>query len=247
MKEIEPLDPKRQFELEFHDIFNDPLVPVEWSDEKKDRVNQLISDSRIKSTRFASIPMICRGSSCVASKTCPLYKESLHPLGEICPIEAKIVAKMVYDIADELDVDPNSTIEMGMVRDLVDQEIQQLRKQNLLSQEDVIQENVVGVDENGEPIMKKELHLAVDWEDKIHKRKSALLKQLLATRESRANAGAKMLDQASNMAVMLDNYVKLQHREQNLINQLGMAPKDDYIEAQEALSRNPEVEQNGDS
>lgn len=235
MKEIKPVDPREEFEKDFENIFNDSLIPVEWEVEKRDRANQIIDDARVSTSRFASIPMECRGSACLAHKRCPLYQENLHPYGEICPIEAKLVARLVYDMMDELEVDPASTIEVGMIRDLVDQEIQQLRKQNLLSREDIIQENVIGVDDNGEPIMKKELHLAIDWEDKIHKRKAALLKQLLATRESRVNAGAKVLDQATNMSVMLSNYAKLQKNDQKVLNQLGLGPKDDYIEAQEAL------------
>ena len=235
MKEIEPVDSKAQFYNDFKELFEDDILPAEWSDSKKERVHELTSNSRLNSARVTSIPMVCRGSECPNSEVCPLYQEDIHPLGQICPIEAKMVGKLMLGLMEELNVDPTSIIEVGMVRDLVDQEIQQLRKQNLLSQNDVIQENVIGISDDGEPILKKELHLAVDWEDKIHKRKAALLKQLLATRESRVAAGAKVLDQAANMAAALTAFAdKGREKEKQLLADLGMEDRDEYIEAEEA-------------
>jgi hypothetical protein len=241
MKEIEPVDARTEFYNQFKELFEDDILPAEWDDSRKERAHELTTDSRLNTARVATIPMVCRGSQCPSHRVCPLYLEDLHPLGMACPIEVKIVAKLMLGLMEELNVDPSSIIEVGMVRDLVDQEIQQLRKQNLLAQEDVIQENVIGVSDTGEPIMKKELHLAVSWEDKIHKRKSALLKQLLATRESRVAAGAKVLDQATNMAAALTAYAESQRsKEKKMLADLGIANKDNYIEIEDE-------EGNGDS
>lgn len=248
MKEIEPQNSKERFEAEFEELFNDPLVPVEWDYDRKEKVKEITGDSRIIHSRVASIPMSCRGSQCPMAKTCPLYKEDLHPFGERCPIEAKLVAQLMYGIMKELEVDPESIIEVGMVRDIVDQEIQQIRKQSILSNEDIITENVIGIDDSGDPIMKKELNLAVDWEDKIHKRKAALLKQLVATRESRINAGARVIDQAANMANIMNSFAKLQKKDLELAENMGLIPKDDYIEAQIALqekSDDEDIDSNG--
>ncbi len=233
MKEIEVHDKKAEFVNSFRDLFENDLVPVEWSQEKKDRVNELTTDARLNTARVATIPMLCRGNQCLSHRVCPLYAEGLHPLQKSCPIEAKIVVKLMIDLIEELEIDPESTIEVGLVRDLVDQEIQQLRKQAMLATQDVIQENVVGLDESGEPILKKELNLGVDWEDKIHKRKANLLKMLLATRESRVKAGAMVMDQAANMAAALGKFQQLQaDKDQKLRQELGLADKDDYIESQ---------------
>lgn len=234
MKELEPIDSKTEFYNQFKELFDDDILPIEWDASKKKRAHELTTDSRLNTARVASIPMICRGRGCPSCHVCPLYAEDLHPLGMSCPIEVKIVAKMMLGLMEELNVDPSSIIEIGMVRDLVDQEIQQMRKQNLLAQEDVIQENVIGISESGEPIMKKELHLAVNWEDKIHKRKAALLKQLLATRESRVAAGAKVLDQAANMAKALTAYAESEKtREKKMLSDMGIIAKDDYIEVED--------------
>lgn len=245
MKEIEPIDQRSEFLNSFRDLYENELVPIDWSDEKKARVQELVSDNRLNTARVATIPMICRGSSCPSSKVCPLYQESLHPIGSPCPIELKIVAKMMLGLIEELEIDPQSINEVGMVRDLVDQEIQQLRKQNLLAQDDIIQENVIGIDESGEPILKKELHLAVEWEDRIHKRKASLLKQLLATRESRVKAGATVLDQAANMAKILSSFQDIQAAKDRLLrSELGLDDDhDDYIESQIAEQKKIDDEQ----
>lgn len=245
MKEVERLDPESKFKLAFEDIFNDPLVPVEWDQEKKDKVAKLTGDARLTNSRVASIPMICRGSSCPISHRCPLYKEDLHPLNMSCPIESKMVAELMIGIMTELDVDPESIIEVGMVRDFVDQEIQQVRKQEMLAKEDIIQETVVGVDDSGDVVTQPMLHLAVSWEDKIHKRKASLLKQLVATREARVNAGARVLDQATNMANIMNNFAKLQKEEARLLDDVGIGSKDDYIESQIALSNGEAEEDEG--
>lgn len=247
MKEIEPFDSNSQFMEDFKELFSSSLVPIDWDDDKKARVEELTTPSRLNTARVASIPMLCRGSSCPSRHSCPLYKENVHPFGMSCPIESKLIMMMMMQIMEELEVNPSSTIEVGMVRDLVDQEIQQIRKQNLLAQEDIIQENVVGVDESGELIMKKELHLGVRWEDTIHKRKAAILKQLVASREAQINAGAKMMDKTANTAKALSNLLEIQaKRDEELLDKVGMK-KDDYIEAQLARQKEIEEQSNGNS
>lgn len=237
MKEIEKVNKSKLESLkqELSSALEDSVVPIDWDDDTREEVMGIMRNTSITKARTASIPLICRGSACPASHSCPLYQRGIHPLSKTCPIEAKLVYELMITIAEELDVDPESTLEMGMVRDVVDQEIQQLRKQNLLSVEDIIQENVVGVDESGDPIMKIDLHLAVTWEDKIHKRKAALLKQLVATRESRIKAGAQIASDAVTMSKVLEEYQRYSQNSTHLarVSQLTEAEKevDDYIEA----------------
>jgi len=234
MKEVEPFDAKAQFRQDFEQLFSDDLIPIEWDETKRARAISLTSKTRINSFRVANIPMLCKGSKCYMADSCPLLAENVHPEGKSCPIEARIVGQLMLDLIDEMDIDPTSINEVGMVRDLVDQEIQQIRKQSMLSREDIIQENVVGISESGEPIIKKELHLAVSWEDKIHKRKAALLKSLLQTRESRFKAGAQTLDDAVTMSRALAEYQKINlKKELEIKKKLGYEDdKDDYISQQ---------------
>jgi antitoxin component HigA of HigAB toxin-antitoxin module len=125
-------------------------------------------------------------------------------------------------------------VEVSMIRDLVDQEVQYLRKTKLLAKEHFVQENVIGIDENGTPILKKELHLAVELEDKLHKRRRDLRNQLLATREAKAKVGQMQVDSAQTISEILHKVQSIQIEKEKLLRQkLGTYELDEYIESQE--------------
>ena len=117
-----------------------------------------------------------------------------------------------------------------MVRDLVDQEVQYLRKTKLLAKEHFVQENIIGVDSDGNPVMKKELHLAVELEDKLHKRRKDLRNQLLATREAKAKVGQVQLDTAQAISDIIGRVQSIESQREKLLKQkLGTSEVDDYI------------------
>ena len=96
-----------------------------------------------------------------------------------------------------------------------------------------IQENVIGIDSNtGEPIMKKELHLAVELEDKLHKRRKDLRNQLLATREAKAKIGQTQLDTAQAISDIMYKVKDIEKEREKLIRKkTGQFEIDEYIEA----------------
>jgi hypothetical protein len=144
-----------------------------------------------------------------------------------------MVSQFTYEYMNQLDVSPDNLVEVSMVRDLVDQEVQYMRKTKLLAKEHFVQENIIGVDQDGSPILKKELHLAVELEDRLHKRRKDLRNQLLATREARAKAGQTQLDTAQAISDIIDKVQSLETEREKLIKKkLGTFEKDDYIEAQ---------------
>jgi hypothetical protein len=144
---------------------------------------------------------------------------------------------------DQLEVHYDNLVEVSMIRDLVDQEVQYLRKTKLLAKEHFIQENIIGIDESGEPILRKELHLAVELEDKLHKRRKDLRNQLLATREAKAKAGQMQIDSAQAISDILYKVQAIEIQKEKLLKQkLGTYELDEYIEAQ-AIVEIPE-EQN---
>ena len=131
----------------------------------------------------------------------------------------------------QLDVHPDNLVEVSMIRDLVDQEVQYIRKTKLLAKEHFIQENIVGIDNNGQPILKKELHLAVELEDRLHKRRKDLRNQLLATREAKAKVGQTQLDSAQAISDIIYKVQEIEIQREKLLKQkLGTYEKDDYIE-----------------
>jgi hypothetical protein len=211
----------------------DLFFPEQWTDEQKDKALDIIRPQKTRTTMFASIPMRCDGPKCIFANTCPLLKENLAPVGDPCPIEMSMVSQFTYEYMNQLDVSPDNLVEVSMVRDLVDQEVQYMRKTKLLAKEHFVQENIIGVDQDGSPILKKELHLAVELEDRLHKRRKDLRNQLLATREARAKAGQTQLDTAQAISDIIDKVQSLETEREKLIKKkLGTFEKDDYIEAQ---------------
>jgi hypothetical protein len=142
-----------------------------------------------------------------------------------------MVSQFTSEYMHQLDVSPDNLVEVSMVRDLVDQEVQYLRKTKLLAKEHFIQENIVGIDPNsGEPILKKELHLAVELEDRLHKRRKDLRNQLLATREARAKVGQVQLDTAQAISEIIQKVKNVETERNKILRQkLGTYEIDDYI------------------
>lgn len=232
MGEIEKKENKKDFMKQFESLRPDLFFPETWTNEDKEKAIDLVRPQKTRNSMFSSIPMNCEADRCIFADTCPLLKESLAPRGKPCPIEMSMVSQFTAEYLDQLDVNPNNLVEVSMVRDLVDQEIQYMRKTKLLAKEHFIQENVIGVDQDGQPILKKELHLAVELEDKLHKRRKDLRNQLLATREAKAKVGQVQLDTAQAISEIIDKVQSIENQREKLLKQkLGTYEIDDYIEA----------------
>jgi len=229
MSNIEKAD-KSDFMKQFESLRPDLFFPETWSDDDRKRAVELVRPQKTRTSMFSSIPMNCEATKCTFADTCPLLKENLAPKGNPCPIEMSIVAQFTAEYMEQLDVQSDNLVEVSMIRDLVDQEVQYIRKTKLLAKEHFIQENIIGIDNQGQPIIKKELHLAVELEDRLHKRRKDLRNQLLATREAKAKIGQTQLDTAQAISDIIH---KVQHieieREKLIKKKLGTYDKDDYI------------------
>jgi hypothetical protein len=225
---------KSDFMKQFESLRPDLFFPESWSDDEKKRAVELVRPQKTRTSMFSSIPMNCEATKCTFADTCPLLKENLAPKGNPCPIEMSIVAQFTAEYMEQLDVQSDNLVEVSMIRDLVDQEVQYIRKTKLLAKEHFIQENIIGIDHQGQPIIKKELHLAVELEDRLHKRRKDLRNQLLATREAKAKIGQTQLDTAQAISDIIH---KVQHieieREKLIKKKLGTYDKDDYIIVEE--------------
>lgn len=235
--EIEPTEKlesaKQEFMAQVEELRPDLFYPEHWGEAEKGVLAEQLRPSRVKTGMLSSIPMVCRGTKCPVHQLCPLYEQNIAPIGKLCPIEMAMVQQFFQAYVEELNVDTSRLVEVSMIRTLVDQEIQYLRKTKLLALEDFIQENVVGVDQDGAPITRKELHMAVDLEDRIHRRMDKIRTQLLATRESRAKIGQGQADTAQAIADLLDKAAELDRvREKALKKKLGKEYVDDYIDAE---------------
>jgi hypothetical protein len=234
MSNIEKANNKNGFMKEFESLRPDLFFPDHWNEEQVNKAIELVRPQKTRTAMFSSIPMNCEAEKCVYASTCPLLKENVAPKNNPCPIEMSMVSQFTTEYLDQLDVNPNNLVEVSMVRDLVDQEVQYMRKTKLLAKEHFIQENVIGIDQDGQPILKKELHLAVELEDKLHNRRKDLRNQLLATREAKAKVGQVQLDTAQAISDIINKVQSIENQREKILKQkLGTYEIDDYIESQE--------------
>lgn len=222
---------KESFLKEFETVRPDLFFPESWTSEERQQAADLVRPQKTRTLMFSSIPMNCEGARCIFASTCPLLKENLAPVSNPCPIEMSIVSQFMIEYMEQLEVHPDNLVEISMVRDLVDQEVQYIRKTKLLAKESFVQENIVGVDDNGKPIIKKELHLAVELEDRLHKRRKDLRNQLMATREAKAKLGQTQLDTAQAISDIISKVHDIEIKKEKLLKQkLGLLERDEYIE-----------------
>ena len=74
--------------------------------------------------------------------------------------------------------------------------------------------------------------MAVELEDRLHKRRKDLRNQLLATREAKAKAGQMQVDSAQAISDILYKVQAVQIQKEKMLRQkLGTYELDDYIEA----------------
>ena len=237
---IERFSNKNSFMDKFESLRPDLFFPEEWTDEDKEKAVELVKPQKTRTSMFSSIPMRCEASKCIFASTCPLMEQNLAPKGKPCPIEMSMVSQFTAEYIEQLDVSPDNLVEVSMVRDLVDQEVQYLRKTKLLAKEHFIQENIIGTDNDGNPIFKKELHMAVELEDRLHKRRKDLRNQLLATREARAKTGQMQLDTAQAISDIIHKVQSIEIENKKLIRKkLGSYDIDDYIVDSEKELDNP--------
>lgn len=231
MSDIEKYDHKEEWIKEFTNQRPDLFFPESWNDvDKADAVSE-IRPKKVKSMMYSSIPMTCKGDKCQVASTCPLLKKNLAPVGDPCPIEMAMVIEFMRDYTELWGVDENNLAEVGMVRDLVNQEIQHIRQTKVLADENFIQDTVVGINERtGDPIIRKELHVAIDYEDKILRRKNDIHKKFMATREMRSKLGVGQLDTAQALSEIMNSVRDVrQKRDQAVREQLSAIDADQYI------------------
>jgi hypothetical protein len=243
MGEIEKAD-KENFLKDFESLRPDFFLADLYSDSKQMALAaEAIRPAKTKTSLFSSIPMRCTSDKCPFADTCPLEQQNVAPKGKPCPIEMALVSQFMESIMNELRVNPENLIEVSMVRDLVDQEVQQLRATKILAKESFIQENIIGIDDQGRPIIKKEMHLAVELSDKLLKRKKEIRNQMMATREQRSKAGQMQLDSAQLISGWMDTIRDVEEqKEKALRKRLGIDDIDEYVENDKALKKSPNVE-----
>lgn len=165
---------------------------------------------KTKHGMYASIPMICKAEDCQYAEVCPLVEMSAAPKGERCPLEISLILTSFEDYKTSLGVDPDNIVDMGLVKDLIDCDVQVMRAENKMAVDgDFIEEAVIGIDdETGDPIIQKRISQASDYKERIIAKKHKILNLLNSTRKDKAGQKISVTMDPSSYAATIMEKVK---------------------------------------
>ena len=137
----------------------------------------------------AKAPLYCGGEKiCVFARECPFVEIAKVPIGRKCPIEVELMAFWSARYMSEFEVDSKIHSEVGMITELVELDIYDLRASMILARPEcaeMTKDIVVGVDEEGKPIVNKEVHKAWELKERVKKRKQKIFESLVGTRKEK--------------------------------------------------------------
>lgn len=130
--------------------------------------------------------LVCRGPNCVLANTCPLDKSGCAPVGLNCPIEEMIKEQMRGELTTSLAIDAENIVERIRLNDLITTMIIERRAEAMLSKEDLIDEAPAFATPRGTIVTTKKINPLFDVLEKCEKKKASIIKEFVATRESKA-------------------------------------------------------------
>jgi len=140
----------------------------------------------------STIPIICRGSQCPYIETCPMANmevdvETLK--GQRCPVEvSKIMNKFdAYVSYFEIDPDNVDHVVIGLIKELIDYEIQIERADRVMAKEgDFLEDVIIGVSPDGREFSNREISKPIEYKERAIKKKHEILQLLNSTPKDKA-------------------------------------------------------------
>lgn len=152
----------------------------------------LMIAKRLRGTKtgmYSSVPIICRAEGCPYASACELVQMNIAPYAEKCPMEIAAIEDLFGRYCRDLDIDPNDEsqqVDAIMVKELVDIDVAMLRcDKKMAINADFIIDNVVGMNDEGEALVRKELHPLTEYKEKMRTQKYKTLNLLNSTRKDK--------------------------------------------------------------
>lgn len=205
MEELRQLQTETPQELRARAI-NEIQLPATWkvSNETRGMIAQSLEIYNTKHGLYAAIPMMCKGSECPYAEVCPLLEAGMDPKGSRCPLEIGLIMKRLEEYVNEFGIDEKNIVDMGLVKDLVDYDVQLFRAENKIAlQGDFIEDVVVSVDENGREITAPRISQAAEYKEKIMTKKHKVLQLMHSTRSDKAGDKLTLTLDPSSYAAQL--------------------------------------------
>lgn len=164
-------------------------MPKAWkvSEKGQEAIKLAVAMANTKHGLYASIPMLCKAEECPYASVCPLVDMEKAPQGERCPLEIAMILNKYESYSHEFGIDESNVVDMGLVKDLIDYDIQLFRAENKIAvQGDFVEDVVITVTEGGEAITAPQLSKATEYKDRIMTKKFKVLELMNSTRKDKA-------------------------------------------------------------
>lgn len=155
--------------------------------------------NRMKHGLFAVAPLLCFGEDgCPFLDHCPLKGTGQYPEGLQCVLEAEYVAQKVSDYMQHLQVDPSNPVETSLVNELALIDLLKNRAAMVLSGGDRDDQgrDLMRIettwDQNGNESTSAQLHPALDYMDRLERRRQGWLDRLQETRKAKSDLALKL-------------------------------------------------------
>ena len=155
----------------------------------KDKLNAIAKafDNASQGITKAVMFMSCKGDECPHSASCILLKNELAPEGHSCPIETKVCIELESSLISELEIDPQSTIEMELLYDLIDTKLLDMRTSGLISKNGIIQD--VTIESGKTTINTRDISPEIKIKLDLKKLKHSIMNDFVATRKAKKRYG----------------------------------------------------------
>jgi len=159
----------------------------------------------------SSIPIRCTGDMCPFKASCPYMAIGKPPIAKPCLVEAQLVHHWTEQYIEEFNVDPANITELHMVSELAEFNIYEMRITKYLAENHptLMQDVVVGVDNNGNVIENQEISKAFDLKDRIKKNRMKVLESLMATRKEKMKVVSDVINGNSTASKLSDLKAKI--------------------------------------
>jgi len=152
------------------------------------------------------LPKICNGDLCENRDYCPFYKNNVAPVGEYCPIEALLIAKLKYALTKDLEVSPGNTSEEILLNDLIELQLYDIWRLNgPILMKNILLKQPVSIDPKSKTIMYADVvNPLLEVKMKFQEKKAKILNEFLATRKSKfMTKRGELIDPSVAMAKIL--------------------------------------------
>lgn len=194
------------------------ILPSFWGIDSTsiNAVKTAVSVSNTRHGLLAAVPIICRGDECPYLESCyidPTTRNVVANKQGRCPIEIATIISQFEKYCKHFGIEDREedAVDMGMVRDLVDVEIQILRCDNKIAIDgDFIEQVIAGISNQGQEYRNPALHLAWLQKEKLRNERYKILRLLDSTRADKAKKDLAANDASRKAVDLVQRAMELQ-------------------------------------